>query len=235
MAHTIKLSVVDKLLIAAIDLVREGKDRFSAEDLVVNAWKHFPDTFGLSGYVDKNGRRIYPDSNRVFAEIMGSKPVRKKGYLKKVGVKMYQLTESGQNQARQLSASFDQESCAQADIAKSGLNREMVNKIKRLFSSKAVEKYLGQRIDEITFYDACSFWGITPRSSKIDFEGKIANFKNLIETSLKDAKGKKLSFEHGGRSYSPKELKLLLKVHDLLMMNFEKQVEVIRKRKDERA
>ena len=36
MKHTIKLSVVDKLLIAAIDLVREGKDPFSAEDLVVN-------------------------------------------------------------------------------------------------------------------------------------------------------------------------------------------------------
>ena len=234
MKHTIKLSVVDKLLIAAIDLVREGKDPFSAEELVVNAWKHFPDTFGLSGYIDENGRRIYPDSNRVFAEIMGSKPVRKKGFLKKVGVKMYQLTETGQSQAKRLSEQVVGGRIVD-NVAKTGLSRGMVVQIKRLFSSKAFEKYVGERLDEITFYDACSFWGITPRSTKMDFEGKIANFRTLIETSLKDGKGKDLSFEHGGSSYSPKELMLLLKVHDLLLMNFEEQVAVIRRRKDERV
>jgi len=235
MARTNRLSIVDKLLIAAIELERKGKNPFSAEDLVVNAWKNFPDAFGLAGYIDEEGYRIYPDSNRVFAEIMGSKPIRKNGYLRKVGTKMYQLTEAGQSKAKQLSESYGDGGNDVADVGKTGLSRDMVLQIKRLFSSKAVEKYLGQRIEEITFYDACSFWGITPRSKSIDLVGKISNFKNVVEIALKDAKGKKVSFEHGGRSYSPKELKLLLKVHDFLMNNFKEQVEVIRKRRDERV
>lgn len=229
-----KLSIVDKLLIAAIDLEKNGKRPFTAEDLVVNAWKNFPDAFGLSGHLDDNGNRRYPDSNRVFAEIMGSKPIRKKGFLQKVGTKLYQLTEAGQNQAKQLSASYNGSGDAESDTGKSGLDRQMVLRIKRLFSSKVVEKFIGQRIEEITFYDACAFWGITARSSAIELEGRIANFKTVVKTALKDAKGKKLSFEHGGRAYSPKELKLLIKVHDLLMDNFKQQIDAIMKRRDER-
>jgi hypothetical protein len=229
-----KQSIVDKLLIAAIDLETDGKRPFTAEDLVVNAWKNFPDAFGLSGYLDERGYRKYPDSNRVFAEIMGSKPIRKKGYLQKVGTKMYHLTEAGQGQARQLSAIYNGRGDTKSDTGKSGIDRTMVLKIKRLFSSKVFEKYIGQRTEEITFYDACAFWGITPRSSAIELESSIANFKNVIKTALKDAKGKKLSFQHGGRAYSPKELNLLIDAHELLMKKYKQQIDSIMKRKDER-
>ena len=229
-----KLSIVDKLLITAINLEENGKRPFTAEDFVVNAWKNFPDAFGLSGHIDDKGHRKYPDSNRVFAEIMGSKPIRKKGFLEKVGTKLYQLTESGQGQARRLSARFLSDGDTEPDTGKSGLDRAMVLQIKRLFSSKAIEKYIGQRIEEITFYDACAFWSITPRSSAIQFENKIANFNNVIQTALKDAKGKKLTFEHGGRAYSPKEMKLLIGVHELLMKTYKQQIDAIMKRKDER-
>ena len=73
-------------MIAAIDLEESGKRPFTAEDFVVNAWKNFPDAFGLSGHLDESGNRKYPDSNRVYAETMGSKPIRKKGFLEKVGI-----------------------------------------------------------------------------------------------------------------------------------------------------
>jgi len=229
-----KLSIVEKLLIAAIDLEEKGKRPFTAEDFVINAWKNFPDAFGLSGYLDEKGNRMYPDSNRVFAEIMGSKPIRKKGFLEKVGTKLYQITESGKGEARRLSNRFFNNSDTETDTGKSGLNREMVLKIKRLFSSKAFEKYVGQRIEEITFYDACAYWGITPRSSAIQLENRLANFQNVIETAMKDAKGKKLTFEHGGRSYSQKELKLLTEVHNFLKKTYKQQIDAIMQRRDER-
>ncbi len=230
-----KLSIVDKLLIAAIKLENSGKRPFTAEDLVVNAWKNFSDAFGLSGHLDDKGQRKHPDSNRIFAEIMGSKPIRKKGFLEKVGTKMYQLTESGQGRAKQLLANFDNSGQVLLDNGKSGLDRTMVRQIKRLFSSKAFEKYISQRIDEITFYDACAYWGITPRSSAIKLENRIANFNNVIKTALKDAKGKKLAFEHGGRhSYSSNELNLLVEVHEFLLDNFKQQVDDIMNRRDER-
>ena len=229
-----QLSIVEKLLIAAIDLEENGKRPFTAEDFVINAWKNFPDAFGLAGHLDENGNRMYPDSNRVFAEIMGSKPIRKKGFLEKVGTKLYQLTESGKGEAKRLSNRFLGDSETETDTGKSGLNREMVLKIKRLFSSKAFEKYVGQRIEEITFYDACAYWGITPRSSAIQLESRLANFQNVIKIAFKDAKGKKLTFEHGGRSYSQKELKLLTEVHDLLKKTYKQQIDAIMQRRDER-
>ena len=98
-----KLSIADKLLIAALDIEKAGKKEFSAEDLVVSAWKKFPDAFGLQGYLDENGKSIYPNSNRVYAEIMGSKPLRKRGLFQKVGNKMYKLTEAGHPYAKSVS------------------------------------------------------------------------------------------------------------------------------------
>src|SRR4030042_287505 len=96
-------SIQNKLLVAAYALEAEGRLRFSAEDLVVIAWKMYPEAFGLAGYNDNQGRPIYPNSNRVYAEIMGSKPLRKNGWLRKVGSKIYQLTEAGRSKARLVS------------------------------------------------------------------------------------------------------------------------------------
>ena len=90
------LTVHEKLLLAAADLDAEGKPRFSAEDLVVAAWRRDPEAFGLAGYPDEEtGRPRFPNSNRVFAEIMGSKPIRKQGLLMKAGTKMFAITEAG--------------------------------------------------------------------------------------------------------------------------------------------
>src|SRR2546422_184533 len=96
------LTVPEKLLLAASELEEKGLRPFSAEDLVVSAWRKFPDTFGLAGHRGENGQPAYPDSNRVFAEIMGSKPIRKRGMLEKVGSKMYQVTEAGREHAEHL-------------------------------------------------------------------------------------------------------------------------------------
>src|SRR3989337_1721776 len=102
MGHKDLLSISEKLLLAAYSLEEDGRRPFSAEELVVSAWRKFPDAFGLAGHRDDDGRLSYPDSNRVFAEIMGSKPIRKRGLLTKVGSKMYQLTEVGREHARLL-------------------------------------------------------------------------------------------------------------------------------------
>ena len=84
-----RLTVSEKLLLAAL-AVRETHATFSAEDLVVQAWKMYPDTFGLSGYASQ-----FPDSNRVLTNIMGTKGMRGKGWLRKVGQKQYRLTSTG--------------------------------------------------------------------------------------------------------------------------------------------
>jgi len=228
--HKQILSAPEKLLLAAFELEETGKRPFSAEDLVVAAWKNFPDTFGLAGYRDASNDLSYPDSNRVFAEIMGSKPIRKRGLLVKVGSKMYQLTEAGRDQARIL-----QNRKGTTSIEKASLSREIEKGLKRLFASKAAEKIKNNRYEDLTFYDACAFWRISPRSSAIELEGRISLLLNIIESSRKVIQGKMATFEHGGQPFGSSDLDFLLQVHQRLSEKFQEEMKVIQKRTDERA
>jgi hypothetical protein len=228
MANRYGMSVAEKLLISAFDLEEAGKSPFSAEDLVIAAWERFPDTFGLAGYRDNSGRLSYPDSNRVFAEIMGSKPIRKRGFLKKVGTKMYQLTEGGREHSRLLSGQKDRPS-----TEKAGLSREIKQQLRRLFDMRALDKFARGHPEEITFYDACAFWGISPRSSAIELEGKIANFREVFQSAQKSVNGGTICFEHGGRTYRPEDLEVLLHTHEYLLNRFTPELEVIRTRTKE--
>jgi hypothetical protein len=233
MGHGGKLSVADKLLLAANDLQQGGRKSFSAEDLVVAAWKKFPDVFGLSGHPDDKGQPAYPDSNRVFAEIMGSKPIRERGLLAKVGNKMYQITDAGREYARSLNSTTAVPS--ESRVTKAGLARPTIEALKKLLASKAVEKVKNNRGDDITFYDACAFWGISPMSSAIELEGRISNFEKIVETARGALRGKAASsFGHGGAGFGVDDLKRLTEVHNLLLEKFRVELAVIRQRGDER-
>lgn len=223
------LSVWEKLLIAAFILEQSGKTPFSAEDLVVKAWQIFPDTFGLSGYLDANNIPKYPDSNRVFAEIMGSKPIRKYGLLKKVGAKMYQLTEAGRTEAMNLI-----QNNVSTQLKKTGLPREVKRELKRLLESSAVEKYKSAHKDELTFFDACMFWKISSRSSAVEFFNRTANVEKILKTAAAVLEDTGKFFEHGRKTYTLSDLTLLLEVHKELLERFKDEIEIIKRRVDER-
>lgn len=226
-----KLSVSDKLLLAAYDLEQAGRKSFSAEDLVVAAWQKFPDVFGLSGHLNEKSQPLHPDSNRVFAEIMGSKPIRQRGLLIKVGNKMYQLTDAGREHARSLN---NTSSTPEGHVTKAGLARPTIEALKKLLSSKAVEKVKNNRVEDVTFYDACAFWGVSPMSSAIELEGRLANFERLVQSARSVLRGKAASFAHGGEGFGVDDLKRLTEVHNLLQEKFSTELAFIRQRGDER-
>ena len=225
-----RLSVVDKLLISAHKLEESGLSPFSAEDLVVEAWKNYPDVFGLTGYRDNGGNLMYPDSNRVFAEIMGSKPIRKRGYLKKVGKKLYELTESGHEEALRI-----KDFAPSKPIKKISLSREIENELRRLLKTRAYEKAINQQLDEITFFDSCSFWRISPRSSAIEFEGKIANIYSILKKVEEVFKEEFFTFEHGGKPLKISDIELIKDLNVYLLDEFHTEIEIIKSRRDERA
>ena len=204
-----KLSVYDKLLIAAFGLSLDGRSPFSAEDLVVAAWKMFPNTFGLSGHHDADGRPLYPDSNRVFAEIMGSKPIRKRGFLVKVAQKMYDITQMGRDVASQLEASRGISGRKEDRAARVRLSRDVLAELRRLLGSRAVQKVDNAQIDALTFHDACLFWGITPQSSAIELDGKLANAKDTIAAAKRVLSSGETRFQHGGQPVSEETLDLI--------------------------
>src|SRR5216683_468758 len=83
-------TVPEKILLAAYQLEEQGQSPFSAEALIVSSWQKFPRTFGLKGYTD-----LYPDSNKILSSIMGEKGLARRGWLVKMGQKLYSLTNAG--------------------------------------------------------------------------------------------------------------------------------------------
>jgi len=229
MARKTELTVPEKLLLAALELEKEGQSPFSAEALVVQAWRRFPDTFGLAGYTDNEGNLLHPDSNRVFAEIMGSKPIRKQGYLVKTGRKMYQLTESGRERGRSLGSKD-----TQADSGKGSIARDIQYEVRRLVKSKAFKKFTDETPEKITFFDACSFWGISPSSSAIEFKGRVENLKSVVDTARRALSSDSNRFKYANWDLTLEDLQKLREVHSFLMEKFKEDVSIIVRRTDER-
>ena len=68
------LNQPEKVLLAAYNLDKDGKKRFSVEDLIVTSWKLFPDSFGLDGYIGDDGKPMYPDAEKIhkkYGELKG--------------------------------------------------------------------------------------------------------------------------------------------------------------------
>jgi hypothetical protein len=224
------LSIQDKLLVAAHALEEEGRQRFSAEDLVVMAWRKYPEAFGLAGYTDKDGRPLYPNSNRVYAEIMGSKPLRKNGWLRKVGSKMYQLTEAGRSQGRSVSGL----ACTET-ATKWALAREQVDFIRKLFDSRAATKFRAGQREDISFFDACGFWGISAGSNAKDLWGRFAEVETILATAGESLSSRDtVLMRHGSDEFAAGDVKTLRDTHAFLQDRFKSEIEHIKARTDER-
>jgi hypothetical protein len=223
------LTIIDKLLLAAHEIENKGRIPFSAEDLVVKAWKLFPDAFGLAGYNDNDGKPKHPDSNRVYVEIMGSKPIRKRGLLTKVGRKMYKLTEAGKRRATLLTVG------SKSSPQKATFSRDIETEVRRLMDSRAATKIRSNRKNDLTFHDACAFWGISPRSNAKDLWSRFEHTQSVIKDAIEATRGKtSITMEHGGIPFTEGDMQALKSVHEELINKFNSELTYIRKRTDER-
>ena len=230
------LTASDKLLLAAYKLDQGGGISFTAEDLVIAAWQRYPRTFGFRGHDGGNGLPLHPDSNRVFAEIMGSKPIRKRGYLVKVGEKTYGLTESGRQAAEQIAhdESAGGTRVSMEAAGKATVSRPVRAKLERLLISRAVQRTQAGEPDRITFHDACVFWGLTPGSVAIELEGSFANIDTVIATAEKSVRSGASELRAGGNDLSCATTDLLRRVHSLLKEKFADELSTIIQRTDQR-
>jgi hypothetical protein len=144
-------TVPEKILLAALDLEEQGQSPFSAEALIVAAWQKFPQAFGLKGYAE-----LYPDSNKVLSSIMGVRGLAGRGWLAKVGQKLYVLSREGRQLVRRL---LNDGSAVPQDPAVK-LSRDQEKLLGGLWASTAFEKFGEGRKVEITFSEACAFWGV---------------------------------------------------------------------------
>lgn len=214
-------TVPEKILLAASQLEDEGQAPFSAEALIVAAWQKFPKTFGLKGYAD-----LYPDSNKVLTSIMGEKGLARRGWLSKMGQKLYSLSREGKQVVRGLMQDSGTKEPEETTVK---LSREQEKFFLSLSSTTAVEKFQQGLKLELTFADACKFWGI---NDSVHGEALDARLDKL-RASLADIErflGTADVVLSTGRNLSIKDVSLLRKVDEYLLERFGRHLSLLRNR-----
>ena len=217
-----EFTVPEKILLAAESLDKQGQSPFSAEALIVASWQKFPKTFGLKGYAD-----LYPDSNKILSSIMGEKGLARRGWLVKMGQKMYALTREGRSIVRKVTLQEDEP--GEGSSATVRLPRDQERLLLALLDSSAVQKFEENRKAELTFADACRFWGITENMKGDLLDGKIHQVHTQLselDRTFADADAQ-LS---NGRVITAGDIRVLTNIHRYMEDRFDRHLNLLRAR-----
>jgi len=232
-------TVPEKILLAGDELVRAtGQPSFTAEALIVASWRKYPQTFGLKGFADQ-----YPDSNKILASIMGEKGLAKKGWLNKVGQKLYELTKEGRDAVKRLKAGEQAPAAAPAKPAtvtptapeaparavRSGFPLPLDAVLLRLLDGAVFSKHMEDRTSDISFADACEFWDADPGRGADGVKEKLAALKPELDQAetLLGAGPLELS---NGRSVESSDVSLLKTLNNYLQERFSRHINLVRSR-----
>jgi hypothetical protein len=214
-------TVPEKVLLAAHHLEEQGQSPFSAEALIVACWQKFPKTFGLRGYTDQ-----YPDSNKVLSSIMGERGLTRRGWLAKMGQKLYTLTREGRHVVVRLQKGGEEPSAVRAAVK---LTKEQEKTLLGLLATTAVQKVEENRKEELTFADACRFWGITENLHGEALDARLDRMRVTL-ADLARAIGPASAGLSNGRSISMDDVAQLSQVHDYLEERFARHLTLLRNR-----
>lgn len=218
-------TVPEKILLAAENLEKQGQSPFTAEMLIVASWQRFSSTFGLKGFTEK-----YPDSNKILSSIMGEKGLARRGWLVKMGQKLYALTREGRNVIRRVM--MEEEEDAPAGGVQR-MSREHERFLKVLFDSSAVQKFEDNRKHELSFADACRFWSITENMKGELLDEKLEDVNTTLaelDRILADVDAEM----SGGRVVTAGEIRVMTNIHRYMQDRFERHLNLLRSRTSKR-
>jgi hypothetical protein len=212
----------EKILLAAAALEEAGQSPFSAEALIVGAWQRYPTTFGLKGYTEQ-----YPDSNKVLSSIMGEKGLTRRGWLSKVGQKMYNLTREGRSVVRRLRTDVEEPEDTGGEPVRLTADQEAL--LYELFASPALEKYREGRKHEMMFADACRFWNISNGLSAAVLDARLDRVRDGLQAAER-LLGRGGAVLRDGRAVDRAAVHLLIEAHEFLEQRFARHLTLLRNR-----
>lgn len=173
MPSILKLTRTQKILVALFELSGGTNIQVRFEDIAVTAYKNFKGDFQLKGYPQ------YPDTGDIIHKPLYSE-LKKNGYVLS-GNKYFSLTPKGVEYAKRLLVS-SRGSAIRKDAVSSyvKLTADQEKELNRLKASTAVDLYLSGKKDEILDIDFYSYLGVTVRTEKYDFLGRLATVEDAI-------------------------------------------------------
>jgi len=214
------LTKAEKILIAAKRLDAKGHAVFSAEDLVVEAFRIFPADFALKGYPE------YPDNNSILTLLMG-KDARLivSGWVEKTGTKKYRLTTKGAHDAAALADGVGVE---HGGTTTSRSSRQTEEALGHLFTSDAFQKLRDGDAEGITFHQFCRFLGLAAPDTWQKIQGKIQATRHVVDEARKlgeAGQNLRLNFRGANHTYAPDDLMTLKTVFDTLGARFKREMD----------
>jgi hypothetical protein len=227
-------TVPEKILLAADELVRTSEQfSFTAESLIVASWRKYPQTFGLKGFAEQ-----FPDSNKILASIMGEKGLAKKGWLNKVGQKLYELTKDGRDAVKRLKSGEQappapprlvEEKPVPTRVIRSGFPLPIDAVLVRLLDGPVLSKQMEDRTADISFADACGFWDADPTQGAEAVKENLSAIKSQLDQADTLLAGGSLELSNG-RSVDSADVSLLKTLNHYLQERFSRHINLIRNR-----
>lgn len=209
-----ELTVSQKILLAAHRLEEQGNTPFSAEALIVASWQDSPRTFGLKGFAEQ-----HPDSNKVLSCIMGERGLARRGWLVKMGQKLYALSRQGKEEARRVLSGDTTDMPRRRSLARIQVPKDLEAHLVGLFTATAFRRYEEGMKREITYKDAARFWNLPETAHGEAVDAALARLPATLEAVENLLIGETIELSNG-QSVSQDDLKSLAAVHQFLQTQF---------------
>jgi hypothetical protein len=164
-----ELSKEQKVLLALFRLWRDGKKKVRYEDVVVKVFEDYPADFHLKGYPQ------HPDSGDAV-----HKPLydyRKRGMVS-AAHKMFSLTPHGVSEAQKLEGL--ERGKPVSPEPRHRLERDAEIEIERIKGLESFKLFCTSKRDEIIDADLFDYLGVSVRTSRSDFIGRLETMKAAI-------------------------------------------------------
>jgi len=217
----LETTLPEKILLAASALEDAGQSPFSAEALIVAVWQAHPRTFGLKGYAEQ-----YPDSNKVLSGLMGERGLTKRGLLTKMGQKLYALTREGKVAVRRIQ---DEANQTEPVTGSRPLSGEQDAFLRMALDTVAVAKFRANHRAEVTFPDACRYWGIGDGVLGDRVDQTLDQFRLLLR-EIESRVGFGQATLTDGRTISADEVEVLSDLDNYLDDRFSRHLTLLRTR-----
>lgn len=149
MKKTITLSHAEMVLLAIYRVSKGTANRVPFEEIVLRAWRDFPEHFSLNNY--PNYPDSYPVNKRLYSDLITSRLVTS------VRKEVYRLAYKGLESAKELEDRISQKK-DEKPSAKNLLNREEEEFIKHATFSRTFITWKQGKKDDLIDYDARMFF-----------------------------------------------------------------------------
>jgi len=156
------LTKPQKILAVIFDLCGGEQKALQYEDIVVAAFKRYPEDFQLRGYPQ------YPDSSDIHKPLY---EMKSQGLVRSAN-KTFELTQRGLEVASKLVHARAED--------KDRLTKQEENEINRILNSAAFRLFHESRKESILDTDFYEYLGITVRTSRADCYGRLNNVEHAV-------------------------------------------------------